>query len=158
MSSFQNAAVIAVLLDPNAPGTPTELRGMEEARHAIGLQVAIVKAAREGEFNSAFATIMQAGAGALSVGGGPFFNSHRRQIVALVSRHRLPAIYVSRQYPEAGGLMSYGPSQTDAYRRAAGYVGRILKGEKASDLANVMFSCLRPPFGLGLSALMPPWS
>jgi putative ABC transport system substrate-binding protein len=129
-----NAAVIAVLLDPNAPGTPTELRGVEEARRAIGLQVVVVKAAREGELNSAFATIVQAGAGALHVGGGPFFNSHRRQIVALVSRHGLPAIHVQRQYPEAGGLMSYGPSQTDAYRRAAGYVGRILKGEKAGDL------------------------
>ena len=133
MSSFP-AAVIAVLLDPNAPGTPTELRGVEKAQRAISPQVVVVKAAREGEFNSAFATILQAGAGALSVGGGPFFNSHRRQIVALVSRHGLPAIHVSRQYPEAGGLMSYGPSQTDAYRRAAGYVGRILKGEKAGDL------------------------
>jgi ABC-type uncharacterized transport system substrate-binding protein len=128
------AAVIAVLLDPNAPGTPTELRGVEEARRAISPQVVVVKADREGEFNSAFATIVQAGAGALSVGGGPFFNSHRRQIVALVSRHGLPAVHVQRQYPEAGGLMSYGPSQTDAYRRAAGYVGRILKGEKAGDL------------------------
>src|SRR5262249_18596781 len=109
------AAVIAVLLDPNAPGTPTELQGVEEARAAVIPQGVVVKAAREGEFNSAFATMVQAGAGALSVGGGPFFNTHRRQIVALVSRHGLPAIHVSRQYPEAGGLMSYGPSQTDAY-------------------------------------------
>jgi putative ABC transport system substrate-binding protein len=128
------AAVIAVLLDPNAPGTPAQLRGVEEARRAIAPQIVVVEAASEGEFNAAFATIVQAGTGALYVGGGPFFLRHRRQIVALASRHALPTSYVSRQYLEAGGLMSYGPSQADAYRRAAGYVGRVLKGEKAGDL------------------------
>ena len=128
------AAVIAVLLDPNSAGAPDELQGVEEARRTIGLQIVIVKAASEGEFNSAFAAIVRAGAGALHVGGGAFFNSRRRQIVAWVSRQGLPASYVSRAHVEAGGLMSYGSSQTDAYRRAAGYVGRILKGEKAGDL------------------------
>jgi putative ABC transport system substrate-binding protein len=128
------AAVIAVLLDPNGPGTPAELRGVEEARRAITPQIVVVKAASEPEFNAAFATIVQAGAGALYVGGGPFFLSRRRQIVALVSRHGLPASYVAREYLEAGGLMSYGTSQTDAYRRAAGYAGRILKGAKPADL------------------------
>jgi ABC-type uncharacterized transport system substrate-binding protein len=128
------AAVIAVLLDPNFPGASAELQGVEEARRTIGPQIVIVKAASEGEFNSAFAAIVRAGAGALYVGGGPFFNSRRRQIVAWVSRQGLPASYVSRAHVEAGGLMSYGASQPDAYRRAAGYVGRILKGEKAGDL------------------------
>jgi ABC-type uncharacterized transport system substrate-binding protein len=128
------AAVIAVLLDPNFPGASAELQGVEEARRTIGPQIVIVKAASEGEFNSAFAAIDRAGAGALYVGGGPFFNSRRRQIIAWVSRQGLPASYVSRAHVEAGGLMSYGASQTDAYRRAAGYVGRILKGEKAGDL------------------------
>src|SRR5262249_58450743 len=71
---------------------------------------------------------------ALFFGGGASYNSNLRQLMAVGSRNGLPAIHVSRQYPEAGGLMSYGPSQTDAYRRAAGYVGRILKGEKAGDL------------------------
>jgi ABC-type uncharacterized transport system substrate-binding protein len=124
--------IIAALLDPNAPGTADELLGVDQARRAIASQIVVVKAAAEGDFNAAFATIAQAGAGALHV-GGPFFLSHRRQIVAMASRHGLPASYVSRQYLEAGGLMSYGASQTDAYRRAASYVGRILKGEKAGE-------------------------
>ena len=128
------AAVIAVLLDPNSPGTPAELQGVEEARRTIGPQIVVVKAGSESEFNTAFATIVQAGAGALHVGGGAFFLSRRRQIVAWASRQGLPASYVSRAHVEVGGVMSYGPSQTDAYRRAAGYVGRILKGEKAGDL------------------------
>jgi ABC-type uncharacterized transport system substrate-binding protein len=93
-----------------------------------------VKAASEGEFNAAFATIIKAGAGALLVGGGPVFLNQRRQLVALAARHALPAAYVSREYPEAGGLMSYGPSLSDAFRRAGVYVGRILKGEKPGDL------------------------
>ena len=86
------------------------MRHAEEAGRAIGRQILIVKATSEREFNAAFATIVQAGAGALLVGGGPFFLSQRRQLVALASRHALPASYLSRDYLEAGGLMSYGAS------------------------------------------------
>lgn len=128
------ATVVAMLIDPNLPDVETELKDAEEAGRAIGQQLLIVKVATEGEINAAFATAIQAGAGALLVGSGSFFLSHRRQLVALAIRHALPASYVTRQYPEAGGLMSYGPSQTDAYRRAGLYVGRILKGTKPADL------------------------
>jgi putative tryptophan/tyrosine transport system substrate-binding protein len=128
------AAVIGVLLDPNSPEAEIELKDAEAAGRAIGRQVLVRKAASEREFNAAFSTIVQAGAGALLVGGGPFFLGQRRQLVALAARYALPASYVTRQYPEAGGLMSYGPSQTDAYRRAGIYAGRILKGEKPGDL------------------------
>jgi putative ABC transport system substrate-binding protein len=128
------AAVIAVLLDPNYPEIELVAKGAEAAGRVIGRQVLIVKAANEREFNAAFATIVQAGASALLVGGGPVFNNQRRQLVALAARHALPASYVNREYAEAGGLMSYGASQPDAYRRAGNYVGRILKGTKPADL------------------------
>ena len=128
------ASVIAVLRDPNFPETEVESRDLEEAGRAIGRQILMVNAAHEREFNAAFATIVQAGAGGLLIGASPFFFSHRRQLVALAGRHALPSVYNQREYAEVGGLISYGPSQTDAYRRAGVYVGRILKGEKAGDL------------------------
>jgi putative ABC transport system substrate-binding protein len=128
------AAVIAALMEPNQPEIEVELREVEAAGRAIGRQILMVKAASEREFNAAFATIVQAGAGALLFGGGPLFLSQRRQLVALAARHALPASYVSREYAEVGGLMSYGPSLTDAYRRAGIYAGRILKGAKPAEL------------------------
>jgi len=128
------AAVIAVLLDPKYPELELVAKDAEAAGRAIARKVLIVKAATEREFNAAFATIVQAGAGALLVGGGSFFNNQRRKLVALAGHHSLPASYVNREFVEAGGLMSYGSSQTEAYRRAGNYVGRILKGTKPADL------------------------
>ena len=97
------AAVIGALLDTNRPEVEIELKGAEAAGRAIGRQVLVVKAASELEFNAAFSTIVQAGAGALLVGRGPFFLSHRRQLVALAARHALPASYVTRQIPRPAG-------------------------------------------------------
>jgi ABC-type uncharacterized transport system substrate-binding protein len=128
------AALVGVLLDPNLPDSDSELKDMEEAGHTVARKMLILKATNEQEINAAFATIVQAGAGALLVGGGPFFLGRRRELIALATSHKMPASYVTRQYPEAGGLMSYGPNQTDAYRRAGIYVGRILKGSKPADL------------------------
>ena len=127
-------AVIAVLGDPNYPDIELLVKEAQDAARTIGRQILIVKAASNREFDAAFATIVQAGTGALLVGGGPFFNNQRRQLVALAARHALPASYVNREYVEAGGLMSYGASQTDAYRRAGSYVGRILNGAKPADM------------------------
>ena len=110
------------------------LRGVEEGRRVLGRQVKIVEAVREHELDAAVESIVEARAGALLVGGGPFFLAQRRQLVALAARHALPASYVTRQFTDAGGLMSYGPSQTDAYRQAGGYAARILKGDKPADL------------------------
>ena len=128
------AAIIAVLGDPDQPELQVELQEIEAAGRAIGLQILIVKAASERDLNAAFATVMQARADALLVRGSPLFLTRRRQLVALATRHSLLASYPSRDYAEVGGLMSYGPSITDAYRRVGIYVGRILKGTTAADL------------------------
>jgi putative ABC transport system substrate-binding protein len=128
------ASVIAVLRDPNFPEAEVESRDLEEAGRAIGRQILMVNAAHEREFNAAFATVGQAGAGGLLIGTGPYLLSQRRLLVALAGRYAVPTMYNARQFSEVGGLISYGPSLTDAYRRAGVYVGRILKGEKAGDL------------------------
>jgi putative tryptophan/tyrosine transport system substrate-binding protein len=127
------AAIIAVLIDPRFA---RELPAVEGAGRALGRQllVVVIKAASERELDAAFSAIVQAGAGALVVGGGPFFTSQRRRLVALAAQHAIPAIYDSREHVEAGGLMSYGTSLTTAYRQAGLYAGRILKGAKTSEL------------------------
>jgi len=129
-----SAVVIAALLDANQLESDVESREAQAAGRAIGRKILIVKAASESEFNAAFATIAQAGAGALLIGGSPVFINRRRQLVTLAIRNGLATTYSSREYPEVGGLMSYGPSLTDAYRRAGNYAGRILKGEKPGEL------------------------
>jgi putative ABC transport system substrate-binding protein len=128
------ASAIAVLRDPNGPDVEAQTRDLEEAGRATGRQILMVKAAHEREFDNAFTRIVQSGAGELLIGSGPFFLSQRRRLVALAGRHALPTMYNQREYAEVGGLISYGPSQSDAYRRAGVYVGRILKGEKPGDL------------------------
>jgi putative ABC transport system substrate-binding protein len=128
------ASIIAVLRDPNRPDVERQSRDLEEAARAIGRQILMVNAANEREFHAAFAKVVQAGAGGLLIPGSVFFFSQRRLLVALAARHALPTVYNLREYAEVGGLISYGQSQSDAYRRAGVYVGRILKGEKPGDL------------------------
>jgi len=128
------ASIIAVLRDPNGADVESQSRDLEEAARAIGRQILMVNAANEREFHAAFAKVVQAGAGGLLIGASPFLLSQRRQLVALASRHALPTMYNQREFVEVGGLISYGPSQSDAFRRAGVYVGRILKGEQPGDL------------------------
>ena len=128
------ASIIAVLRDPNRPDVESQSRDLEEAARAIGRQILMVNAANEREFHAAFAKVVQAGAGGLLIPGSVFFFSQRRLLVALAARHALPTVYNLREYAEVGGLVSYGQSQSDAYRRAGVYVGRILKGAKPADL------------------------
>src|SRR5262245_46497499 len=127
-------SAIAVFRDPNIPEFEVESRDLEEAARANGRHLLMVSVSDEQEFLAAFAKIMKAGAGGLLIGSSPFFLSQRRQLVALAGRYALPTMYNQREYAEAGGLISYGPSQTDAYRRAGAYVARILKGERPGDL------------------------
>ena len=128
------ATTIAVLVNPNLPNTEAEYQAVQAAAQAIGQQLVIVEAGNDPDIEAAFAVFLQRGAGALFVGSGPFFNSRREHIVALAARHRLPASYGLRDQAVAGGLISYGASQSDAYRQAGIYAGRILKGEKPGDL------------------------
>ena len=126
------AARIAVLVDPKFPTTERFVSEVRAAASAIGQQLVVIDASSDREIETAFTTLVQRGAGALHVGVGML--SQRERIVALAARHRIPAIYVLRDFVAAGGLMSYGTSMSDAYRQAGIYAARILKGEKPGDL------------------------
>jgi len=128
------ASVIAVLFDPNFPEAVEELRAVEEASSKIGQKIVSVQAANEQEFDAAFKSIVQDGAGALVVFGSPFFTSKAEALVALSVSHLVPTIYDIREYVTAGGLISYSASFTDAYRQAGVYAGKIVKGAKPSEL------------------------
>jgi putative ABC transport system substrate-binding protein len=122
------------LVDPNLPEHDLEIRDAELAAKSLGLRVLVMKAASPGDFIPVFEKLVQAGAGALLVGGSAFLTSQRHRLAVLSARHAIPASFTDREFVMAGGLLSYGPSQTDAYRRAGIYAGRILKGEKPGDL------------------------
>jgi ABC-type uncharacterized transport system substrate-binding protein len=128
------ATTIAALMNPSTREAEEERRDVQVAAQATGLQLIVLDPTSERDIEPAFATFVQRGAGALLVGSGPFLNSNRDAIVALAARHRLPASYSLREFAVAGGLMSYGASQPDAYRQAGIYAGRILKGEQPADL------------------------
>ena len=125
---------IGMLEDLNSPGTEAERTDVQAAAQAIGLQLIIIDVNNDRDIETAIASFVQRGAGALLVGAGAFLTSKRESIAALAARHAIPAMYVEREGAEAGGLMSYGPSQSEAYRQAGIYAGRILKGEKPADL------------------------
>jgi len=135
------ATRVAVLVNP-AFATLTEitLRDVEAAARAMGLQIQVLNADTSREIDAAFEIIGHEQPDALIVGPGPFFNSRRVQMAQLAARYAVPAIHTTRLEAEAGGLMSYGPSLTDAYRQAGAYTGRILKGAKPEDLPVVQSS------------------
>ena len=128
------ATTIAVLINPNSPDTEAERKEVQAAARTVGQQLVILDVRSDRDIETAFATFIQRGAGALLGGTGAFMFSHREPIVALAARHAIPAIYNLREFVAAGGLMSYAPSITDAYRQVGIYAGRILKGEKPADL------------------------
>src|SRR5262249_17389347 len=128
------ATTIAVLVNPDAPDTEAERREVQGAAQTIGQQLIIVDARSDADIETAFATFVEGRAGALLVGTGAFMLSHRERVVALAARHAIPAMHSLRESVDAGGLMSYAPSITDAYHQTGVYAGRILKGEKPADL------------------------
>jgi putative ABC transport system substrate-binding protein len=128
------AKVIALLENPNIPTTERQVRDMQEAAQAKGVQLHILEASTESEIDAAFAALVQRQAGALLVQTDAFFLNRREQIMALAARHGVPAISGFRQFATAGGLISYGPSLTAVSRQAGIYAGKILKGAKPADL------------------------
>jgi putative tryptophan/tyrosine transport system substrate-binding protein len=135
------ATRVAVLVDPaNATYAEITVRETGAAARSIGLQIQVLKASTIGEINAAFATLVREKPDALFVGGDPFFNSRRTQLVHLATRHAVPASYSARDFVDAGGLMSYGANIADAWRQAGSYAGRFLKGEKPADLPIVQSS------------------
>jgi putative ABC transport system substrate-binding protein len=129
-----NATMIAMLVNPAFPGTDSITNDMEVAARALGLKLNVLNVSSEHDFDTAIASIVQLGAGALVVASDPFFISRRDQLVTLIADHAVPTIYQFWEFATAGGLMSNGTGLSDGYRQIGIYVGRIFKGEKPADL------------------------
>src|SRR5262245_43061274 len=129
------ATTFALLVNPTNPTNAETLsRDLHSAAHTLGVQLHVLHASTERDFDAVFASLPPLRAGALVIGSDPFFNSRSQQLVALASRHAMPTMYPFREYVMAGGLISYGNSFADAHREVGVYTGRILKGEKPADL------------------------
>jgi len=128
------ARMMALLVNPNRADTESVIGDVQEAARVTGVELHILKAGTEAEIDAAFATLVQLHAGGFVAASDPFFNSRREQLVALASRHAVPAIWEWREFAEAGGLISYGSSNTGMWRPVGMYVGKILKGAKPADL------------------------
>jgi putative tryptophan/tyrosine transport system substrate-binding protein len=128
------AAVIAFLVNPSGPSAEIYVKEAPATARALGIQIPVVNASTEHDLDEVFASLRKLDAGGLVVPAEPFFDSQRERIVSLAAQHMVPMISNLREYVVAGGLMSYGPSLPDSYRRAGIYVGRVLKGEKPTDL------------------------
>lgn len=134
------ATTIGILIYPQTGETEAERKELLIAAKAMDQQLVIIDVTSDGEIESAFATLAQTGARAVLLGSGPFMFSKRDQLVALANRHAIPTMHTNRESVVSGGLMSYGTNINDAYRLAGIYAGRILKGEKPSDLPVVQSS------------------
>jgi putative ABC transport system substrate-binding protein len=127
-------ASVGLLVNPDNPTTPMQAREMRLATAALGLQLSIVSASSQSNFDGAFERLVRERTDALMVSADSVFMTGRDQLVALATRHSMPAIYFAREFVNAGGLISYAASIPDSFRQAGTYVGRILKGEKPADL------------------------
>src|SRR5215208_5648950 len=128
------AAVIALLVNPSGPSAEIYVKDVPASARALGIQIPVLNASTEHDLDEAFASLGKLGASGLVVPAEPFFDSQRERIVSLAIQNAVPMIASLREYVVAGGLMSYGPSLPDSYRRAGIYVGRVLKGEKPANL------------------------
>jgi putative ABC transport system substrate-binding protein len=129
-----SAKLVGLLVNPANPTSEFQTRDTQAAARALGIELVLRNARSESDIDSAFESLAQQRVNAVIIGTDLLFTSRRDQLVVLAARHALPAIYYLREFADAGGLISYGASFTDAYRLGGGYVGRILKGEKPADL------------------------
>jgi putative ABC transport system substrate-binding protein len=129
-----SANALALLINPNNPNADPDTKNLQAAAQALGRRIEGFRAASEAELETAFAAMTEQRLGALFVNIDSFFSAHADQIVGLAARQRVPASYPLRLFVTAGGLMSYDANFAEAFRRAAIYAGRILKGEKPADL------------------------
>ena len=128
------ATLIGYLVNPSNPSAPVYVSEASTAAKTLGIAIRVLNASTEHDLDEVFASLPNIGINGLAVPAEPFFDSQRDRIVALAARYRVPAIYGLREYAVVGGLMSYGTSLPDTYRRAAIYVGRVLKGENPANL------------------------
>ena len=128
------ATIDGLLVNPSNPNSEAQAKESQEAARTLGIQLNVLRASTDRELDTAFVAIVQRRAGALLIGNDSFFLSRRDRLVAMAARHAVPTMYFVREFAVAGGLISYGTSNTDAYRLVGVYVGRILKGEKPADL------------------------
>jgi putative tryptophan/tyrosine transport system substrate-binding protein len=131
-----NATIVALLINPDNPESVRQPAELQDAARVLGLQLVVLTATTAGDIDTAFSGMVQNRVGALLVGSDPFFANRREQLIALAAQHAIPTIYgdAAREVTLAGGLMIYGNSLADAYRRAGIQTGRILKGAKPSEL------------------------
>jgi putative ABC transport system substrate-binding protein len=129
-----NAALMGMLVNPNNPDAQIQSRDAQAAARKLGVELHIVHARTERDFDAVFATLVKLRAGALVIGPDSFFTIQSRQLGALALRHAVPAVSPYREFAVAGGLMSYGTDIVDAHRQVGAYAGRILKGAKPADL------------------------
>jgi putative ABC transport system substrate-binding protein len=127
-------ALIGALVNPNFPAAARQALDIEDAARAIGQRIVVAKASTDAELDTAFASLVNAGIGALLVTADPYFDTRRDRIVTFAAQHRLPAIYQFRQFALAGGVLSYGLNFNDVYRQVGVYATKVLKGAKPADL------------------------
>jgi putative ABC transport system substrate-binding protein len=132
--AVSKARVVALLVNPTHPNVESATKDAQAASAALGLDLRVLKAASDSDIESAFKTMVGLGVGALMVSNDPFLTAKPETVIALAARYAIPSIYPRREYPAAGGLMSYEADRFDASRQAGNYVGRILKGAKPIDL------------------------
>jgi putative tryptophan/tyrosine transport system substrate-binding protein len=155
------ATIIAVLMNPTSPTAEPFLRALQPAARALGLQLHVVHASTDRDFDAVFATLVQLRVGALLISPDTFFNTWSERLATLALQHAVPAAYQYRPFAAAGGLMSYGSDQTEYYRLVGIYAGKILKGEKPADLPVVqstkveLIINLKTAKALGLTVPLP---